>query len=184
MEKIVLKHEALNNGELRYQHLLGKEFKLGYTDCLAMLRSIFKDNLNIHITNYARPNDFWLQDINLYVDNYAKEGFMLIPDPQFEDLRPFDVFLIAIPDPRQKSATITNHCAIYLGDNTVISHRYGCLSSVSPYKGSLRQITTHTIRHKDVPDMRNTGKSKVDLMDLILPHKRVRLMEALNDAGQ
>ncbi len=181
MSKIVLKHEALNGGELRYQHLLGKPFKLGYDDCLEMLRRMYRDNLNIHITNYARPKDFWLQDINLYADNYAKEGFMLLPDVAFEDLRPFDVFLLAVPDPRQKSTTITNHCAIYLGDNTVINHRYGCLSCVQPYKGSLRQITTHTIRHKDVPDMRTISNSKVDLMDLILPHKRERLMEALNE---
>lgn len=177
---INVEHDFLNEGVLRYKHLLGKKFKLGETDCYSLLCDMFRDNVNIELTNYARPTDFWHnKDINIYVDNYHKEGFRLIDDPKVEDLRPLDVFLVAIPDPRSLVKTMTNHCLVYLSKGFVIHHRYGELSSVVPYRGPLRNLTTHIIRHKDVPDMRPKFSDKsIDLMDLILPHKRLEMEEA------
>lgn len=184
MTDIVIHHDALNNGQLRYKHLLGRQFKLGTTDCYELLRDMYKDNLNIQLSNYARPKLFWHnEDMNIYVDNYHKEGFRLIDDPRVEDFRPFDVFLVAIPDPRSLQKTITNHCLVYLSNGYVIHHRYGEMSSVVPYRGALRNFTTHTIRHKDVPDMRSKISSTVNLMDLILPHKRDELEKAMRDAN-
>lgn len=181
MADIILEHEALKGGKLRYRHLLGRKFELGKEDCYQIAVDMFKDNLGIELSPYARPNDFWLADNNLYVDNYRKEGFQLIDDLKPEDLRPFDAFLIALPDERNPRKLVTNHCAIYLGEGQVIHHRMGTLSTVAPYRGALRNLTTHVIRHKDVADMRPKLKSNVDIMEYILPHKREALMGALNE---
>lgn len=182
---VTLENPALNQGKLRYRHLLGKKFTLGKDDCYEMMRRMFKDNLNIELTSYARPNDFWLEDdIDPYVGNYPQEGFFLLDDPRLEDLRPFDTFLIGIPDPRRPEKTVTNHCAIYIGDGMVIHHRLGTLSSVAPYRGVLRNLTTHVIRHKDVPDLRSTNTAKVDILDHLLPHKREFIMGVINEANQ
>lgn len=184
MVNITLKNDRLNGGELKYNHLLGKQFKLGTTDCYNIARCMFKDNLNINLTNYARPKLFWrYDDMNIYVDNFRNEGFELIDDVTLQDLRPFDCFLIAIPDPRSIKKTMTNHCAVYLTNGWVIHHRYGQLSKLEQYRGALRNFTTHTIRHKDVPDMRDKKQNAVDLMSLIPAHKRAELQEALNAAN-
>lgn len=179
---IILNHEALNKGKLRYKHLCGRAFVHGTTDCYTMLVDMFKDNLNIQLTNYARPNDWWLdEDADLYVKNFKQEGFFALDDPMLEDLRPFDVFLITLPDARAPHKTSTNHCAIYLGEGYIIHHRMGKYSQAIPYRGALRAMTTHVIRHKDVPDLRDLSMKKLDVMQYILPHKREMLMGALND---
>jgi hypothetical protein len=147
-----------------------------------MLRDILKDNTPINLTNYARPKYFWREeDMSVYVDNFHKEGFRVIEDnSKVEEYRPLDVFLVGIPDPQSLKKTITNHCLIYLGNGYVIHHRIGQLSSVDRYRGALKNLTTHYIRHKDIPDMRNSSASSVNLMDVILPHKKAEIEEALN----
>lgn len=181
---IVINNPKLNKGRLRYKHLIGKQFEMGINDCYSILVKLYKDNLNIELTNYARPNDWWLDDeMNLYLDNYRAEGFKLVDDVELKDLKPFDVFLIALPDPRRKGKTITNHCAIYLGDGKVLHHRLGKLSEVCNYSGYVRNLTTHVIRHKDVPDLTESAETPLDLMDFILPHKRKLLEEAMKDAN-
>lgn len=173
----------LNEGKLRYDHLLGRPFVLGKTDCYEILRRCFKDNLNIELRPYARPTDFWLEkEMNLYVNNFKNEGFEVVEETPNNDYKLFDVFLIALPDYRQPKETLTNHCAIYVGNGEVIHHRFGKLSRKVKYQGMLKNFTTHIIRHKDVPDFLKDDKpKKVDLMEHILPHKRQRLMEVLND---
>ena len=183
MADIILEHEALKSGKLRYKHLIGKQFSMGKNDCYSILCDVFRDNLGIDFPNYARPNDWWLQEnLNFYVDRYKKEGFFLLEEPNLEDLRPFDVMLVAIPDPRDLKRVVSNHCAIYLGDGMVLHHRMGTLSSVIPYRGVIRNLTTHIVRHKDVPDLRPNKLTKIDMMEHILPHKKELLMGALNES--
>lgn len=184
MADVILKDERLNKGRMRYKHLTGRTFKMGQHDCYEMLRDMYKDNLNIEMTAYARPTDWWLgDDLNFYERHYKDEGFYLLDDPDLQDLRPFDVFLIAIPDPRRMEKVVTNHCAIYLGDGLAIHHRMGSISNVVPYRGVLRNYTTHIIRHKDVPDFRNSNVQTLDVMDYLLPHKRA-MLEGNNDSGE
>ena len=182
MPDIIIEHESLPNGKLRYKHLVGRQFLMGKNDCYSILRHIYKDNLGIELTNYARANDWWLtDDVSMYLDNYEREGFQLLPDVKLDQIRPLDVFLIAIPDPRRMEKVVTNHCAIYLNDGIVLHHRMGTLSSLDQWRGALRNFTTHVIRHKDVPDLRQTAHGKLDLMDYILPHKRDLIMGAINE---
>ena len=181
MNDVIINDERLVSGELRYKHLLGRKFSLGKHDCYDLVRCLFRDNLGIELTNYARPKFFWREDdMNIYVDNFHNEGFRLVDDPQVQDLRPFDCFLIAIPDPSSLKKTVTNHCAVYLGDGLIIHHRLGQFSAIERYKGALKNLTTHIVRHKDVPDFRTNKVSKLNLMDVILPHKRRELEEVLN----
>lgn len=183
MTEIVLKHDLLNEGELRYKHLLGLEFKLGETDCYSILCHMLKDNLNIELTDYARPKDWWCgKDVDIYVDNYPKENFFLLHNPNPNEIRPFDVGLVAIPDPRQREFVKTNHCVIFLNSKWVIHHRMGDVSRVEPYRGYIRNMTTHLIRHKDIPDLSRATEKAVDLMEYILPHKRAELEEAMANA--
>lgn len=184
MADIILENEALKSGKLRYKHLIGKPFSMGHNDCYSMLRNMYKDNLDIELTNYARPNDWWLEEgQNLYVDRYKQEGFFLLEEPDLADLQPLDVMLIAIPDPRNLSKTVTNHCAIYLGEGTVIHHRLGTLSSIAPYRGVLRNLTTHIIRHKQAPDLKPKYRNTLNSVDFILPHKKELVMEAVNESN-
>lgn len=178
---MTIEHPALNQGRIRYDHLLGQKYDMGTFDCLWMLRSMFKDNLNIHIADYARPKDWWVHGYDFYNELYPKEGFKLMEDLSLKELRPFDVFLIAIPDERNRHEHVANHCGIYVGDGKMVHHRPGKNSEVINYRGVYKDYTTAIIRHKKVPNLINTKESSVELMEYLLPHKRQLLMGALND---
>lgn len=185
MTDINIKHDKLIHGHLVYDHLVGLPFEHGKQDCYETLRNVFKDNLGVQLRPYARPDDWWLTEMDLYMENFEKEGFFQVEMVNLDDIRILDVFLIGIPDSRSPEKTVTNHCAIYVGNGKILHHRLGKLSQVIPYRGTYKNFTTAIIRHKAVPNLQPRGKeSSVDLMDLILPHKRELLLGALNDKSK
>ena len=154
---------------LKYEHLQGIPFSHGQDDCFNIIRRFFFDNFGIEIRNYARPDDWWEHGFNFYVDNLEKEGFEIVQNDSPRNLRPADVFLIAIRSP------VANHSAIHLGNGQILHHFYNRLSEVSPYRGVWRNNTMAVVRHKDVPDL-TAETEEVDLMNFLPPHKR-RLIE-------
>lgn len=165
--------------KIKYDHLINLPFVHGEQDCYTLAQKIMADNTPIRLSNYARPESWWLTDENLYVNNFENEGYRMIDHARLVELQPLDAFLISVPDGSDLKKFVTNHCAIYVGDGMIVHHRLGTLSSCVPYRGWLKDLTTHVLRHKDVPKM--TGPDvKIDIMERILPHKRDRLLKALN----
>ena len=178
----MIEHAKLNNGVLEYDFLVGLQFIHGEQDCYEILRRIFKHNLNIELTPYARPDDWWISGMDLYKENFHKEGFSIVEIlPDMSNLRVLDVPLMALPDARSPARTVTNHCGVYLGDGKIIHHRPGKLSQIIPYRGLYKNCTTCIIRHRDVPDLQPKVFQTVDVMDYILPHKRELIMRALDE---
>lgn len=169
---------------IQTEHLLGLPFVQGTQDCYTMLRAMYKDNLGIELTNYARPIDWWIDDnFDLYRDNFVNEGFDIVDINinNISELQLMDVILISIPDPRRVDRIIPNHCAIYIGNGNIIHHRYGTLSNITMYKGTLRNLTSMVLRHKDVRNLTTTTTSKVSILDKLLPHKRDLIMGTIKD---
>lgn len=177
----IITHDALNLGQLRYKHLEGLPFIHGSQDCYELARRMYKDNMNIELASYARPDDWWLTEMDLYKDNFQNEGFLQVEINNVNEIRILDAILMGLPDMRSPMKTVTNHCGIYIGNGKMIHHRLGKLSQTVPYRGVYRNFTTAVIRHKDIPDLAAKKETSLDLMDLILPHKREALLGALND---
>lgn len=163
--------------DIIYDHLLGKPFVQGVNDCYSILRSVLKDNFDIRLSNYARPDDFWIQGMNLYEENFKKEKFISVTDISLIDIKIMDVMLVAIPDARLPSVVVTNHCAIYVGDGQVIHHPYQRFSTKSPYRGALKNFTVKILRHPDLPDIVEPS-AKADIINYILPQKRSMILDA------
>jgi len=162
---------------IRYQHLLNRKFIHGQQDCYTLACDIYRDNLGLTLTNYARPDDWWLSGMDLYEENFRSEGFKTMDDIPLDKIQLLDAFLIAIPDQRDPKKTVTNHCAIYIGDGKVIHHPYQKLSTLAPYRGGLRHFTTRILRHKDMPEIKTVEKN-LDILDYLLPHKRKMIEDA------
>jgi cell wall-associated NlpC family hydrolase len=62
-----------------------------------------------------------------------------------EELRHGDAVLMNI------SGKVSNHCAVYLGDNLILHHINKRLSSRDVYGGYWLKNTTQALRHKDMP---------------------------------
>lgn len=133
---------------VKYEHLLGRPFLFGVRDCYSLTRDFFRDNFGIEVVDYARPSDWSSDTQDLIRSFYAREGFKMIPDWKVTDLRPGDVFALAIGESNP------NHFAIYVGDNTLVHHLLGRFSNAEPYRDFWRNSTAFILRHPDVPDLR------------------------------
>lgn len=166
--------------KIKYDHLLGIPFEQGKSDCYSHLQKMYFDNLGLKLTDYARPNDWWLyESMDLYKDNFKKEGFQIVDG----EVQVMDVFLISIPDPRMPKRSVVNHAAIYIGEGYITHHLLGRMSEKLLYRGAMRNLTVMTLRHESMLNFKFVPivEKPLDLMDYLLPHKRALLQKAMPD---
>jgi cell wall-associated NlpC family hydrolase len=58
-------------------------------------------------------------------------------------MQPGDIIMMSV------QASVTNHAAVYVGDNIILHHLFGHLSSRTPYGKYYRDRTVRVVRHKD-----------------------------------
>jgi len=118
---------------------VGREFVFGIVDCYSLCRDWYKRELGLELSEYDRRDKFWLRGENLYLDNFAKEGFHPIP---LDELQYGDAILMQLQSP------LPNHAAIYLGDQLILHHVQGRLSSRDIYGGYYWKSTALAVRHE------------------------------------
>ena len=118
---------------------VGREFSFGVVDCYSLCRDWYGKELGLELSDYDRRDKFWLRGENLYLDNFASEGFREIP---VEDLQYGDAILMQLESP------LPNHAAVYLGDQQILHHIQGRLSSRDIYGGYYWKSTAKALRHE------------------------------------
>lgn len=116
---------------------VGRKFVHGITDCYAIWRDFYKREFGIEMQNYHRDSEWWLKSQNLYLDNYKDAGFREVNDLQYGD-----IILMRV------ASQVPNHCAVYVGNNSIIHHIMGKLSSKDIYGGYWQKITAMILRHE------------------------------------
>lgn len=123
--------------------LLGREFHHGVLDCYSLVRDYYKLQCGIDIPDFDRQDEWWLKGDDLYLDNFEKAGFVEVP---FDEMREHDGLLMQI------GSDVINHAAVYLGDNIIIQHCTGRLSSRDVYGGMWMKNTIKVVRHRSLCD--------------------------------
>ena len=118
---------------------VGREFVHGMVDCYSLCRDWYKREWGLELKNYSRCDQWWENGQNLYLDNFEKEGFRRIP---VSELQRGDALLM------QLSSPVPNHAAIYIGDQQVLHHIQGRLSSRDVYGGYYAKNTACALRHE------------------------------------
>ena len=118
---------------------VGREFVFGVVDCYTLCRDWYKREFGLDLNDYDRRDRFWLKGENLYLDNFAKEGFYPVP---LEELQYGDAILMQLESP------LPNHAAIYLGDQLILHHLQGRLSSRDIFGGYYLKSTARCLRHE------------------------------------
>ena len=118
---------------------VGREFSHGVVDCYSLCRDWYKRELQLELRDYPRRDQWWEQGENLYLENFEKEGFSQIP---IEDLQRGDALLIQLASP------VPNHAAIYLGDQLILHHVQGRLSSRDVLGGYYLKNVACALRHR------------------------------------
>ena len=76
--------------------------------------------------DFERRDEWWKIGENLYLDNFEKAGFR---KTSLDKLQKGDVILMTINSP------VPNHGAVYLGDNMILHHVHGRLSTRDIFGG-------------------------------------------------
>lgn len=157
-----------------YDNLIGLQFKFGKQDCYTLVRQFYAQNFGLELRNYARPNDFWVYNMNLYMDNFHKEGFKAM-DLRPEELRPGDALLMAVRSPT------ANHAAVVVEGGRILHHMIDRLSTVEDYKGPWRNRTLATLRHPGAVYV-DPPSEAVSLLELLPDHVRARFTQDVSNA--
>lgn len=145
---------------MNWDNLIGTPFKPGVDDCFELGRKFFEQNFNVKINDYARPSDWSADNLDLITRCFEREGFEKITTWTSKDLRPGDVLCLAV------GSSNPNHFAIFVGDNKIIHHTYGRLSTEETYRDFWRSLTCYILRHPSVPDLRPVHPD-ISLLDIL-----------------
>lgn len=128
--------------------LVGRNFHHGVLDCYSLLRDYYRRELGIALPDFQRDAQWWLKGHNLYLDHFEEAGFVEV-DPQ--SLQMHDVLLMQVGSP------VINHAAIYVGDQQILQHCAGRLSSRDVYGGGWQRASRMALRHVGLPE--RTGRA-------------------------
>lgn len=121
--------------------LYGREYLWHVYDCGSFIRDFYKQEFNIELPDFHRPEKFWDKGLEIYLDCYEKAGFIPV---DFIDLKYGDVILFAL------GTHITTHGAVYVGDNKIAHHYNGRLSCRDVIGNYYLDRATKFLRHKDM----------------------------------
>jgi len=123
---------------------IGRPYAYGFYDCFTIAESYYRKEFGIVFSHkpsgYPEIEDWYKKGMNLLEDNFEKNGFV-----RLIDTKPIEGDILLI----QMGSDVPNHIAIYVGDNRILHHCAGKLSSVDFYGGYWKKHTTHHLRHEN-----------------------------------
>lgn len=121
--------------------LIGRQWVWGITDCWSLVRDWYAEN-GVQLRDWERPvthREF--EQRPMFEGCWRETGFRDLGDDP--NLKPGDLILMAMHNRH------VNHCGVYIGDDMILHHVRGRLSSRDVYGDWLQKCTGRRLRHYD-----------------------------------
>jgi len=143
-----------NGYRIQYE---GRPFLLGFADCFWLVKDYFCHDLNIHLTpeqevlkenlskeqyELAMVQRFSNEAEVLRTNDYLKTYFEMNGFRQVSNLKKNDVLIM-----RTKDFNFPIHCAVYLGDDTILHHPGNNLSLTEKLSKQHKKWVIYIMRH-------------------------------------
>jgi proteasome lid subunit RPN8/RPN11 len=126
---------------------IGRPYITEVSDCFSLAIDYYKKELNVSIycpKEIAYPKN--LKDINsIYEDFFEKQNFIKLD--KNTPFKKHDAFFMLFPNVSEVYAT---HCAMNIGNNTILHHPYNSFSCVNIYDDFYRKHTKYIVRHRSM----------------------------------
>ena len=153
-------------------NLLNRPYQDGKQDCYGLAREYYKREYGLTLRNYARPIGFDHEGLDLLMDNFAKEGFQVVPTSGISTLEKADGLLFSI-----LGSKTANHVGVYIGSGYFIHHLYEKMSKCEALDQRWYQRIALVVRHPDIIAINTSRIGKVNLLDLLPPHLRLKVQQ-------
>lgn len=129
-------------GELRPEGykapLVGREYAWGVMDCWTLVRDWYAEEWGLQLPDWVRPSpDDWERH-PMFEDCWAEAGFRPVAQ---SDIEVGDALLMSLNHPS------INHVAVYVGEQQILHHIQGRLSSRDIFGGYYAKQTGRVLRH-------------------------------------
>lgn len=122
--------------QLPIQDLIGRPFHYGVYDCYTLSRDYYRIR-SIALPSFPGEWKWWERGGNMFVDHFEKTGFEEISK---RELKEGDGILFRV------RSSVTNHCAVYLGNGLAMHHLVNRLSRREPVDRWIK-YATHFMRY-------------------------------------
>lgn len=119
--------------------LIGRQWVWAVSDCWTLARDWYAETWGLKLRDWQRPVDgLQFNAAPMFEDCFPETGFV---DVTGQGIEVGDLLLMSIDSPG------LNHCAVYVGDQMILHHIRGRLSSRDIYGGYYQKNTGRVIRH-------------------------------------
>ena len=123
-----------------FNDYIGRSFKIGETDCFALVKDFYEKELNINLNNYHRDEN-WKSHLEELYDKFIEmEAFR-----EVESLQKYDCILT-----KNRTSGHSCHIAVYLGGGLMLHQPQGSYSRVEEYSDRHKKVTNKIIRHNEL----------------------------------
>lgn len=123
------------------QPLIGRQWVWGISDCWTLVRDWYQETWGLNLPDWERPLDmFGFNSDPMFDRCWQEAGFVEVP---LASMQVGDALLLSLD-----GSPGLNHVAVYVGDQQILHHLRGRLSSRDVFGGYYLKQTGRVLRHR------------------------------------